>query len=290
MKRNTRKSVVVAGVLCVVLSAGVSAQRGRRGGGGNANAGLPVATNAILRNPTAYYGKQITVSAGVERMLTKTAFLVDQWKMAGPGDVQPIGRPVLVIAPYLTNALDHRNYLIVRGELLKFDTAALARVASEYKLDLGPELWETFQGQPMLLAASVLSSTYTELAKKPIPPPTTNELALSDAMKAINPAFAALKTAVDDSNASGVAKNAAQLKPAFAQTEKIWDDVGQSSAGQWARDAQEFLSSIERDAAAADWDHVKYAAGKLNSLCGNCHTTFRDRADDGSFRMKAGTF
>ena len=281
--------VAVAGILCVVLSAALSAQRGRRGGG-NANAGLPVATNAILRNPTAYYGKQITVSAGVDRMLTKTAFLVDQWKTTGPKDVQPIGQPVLVIAPYLTNALDHRNYLIVRGELLKFDTAALARVASEYKLDLGPELWEKFQGQPMLLAASVLNSTYTELSKKPVLPPTANELALSEAMKAINPAFAALKAAVDGSNAGDVARNTAQLKPAFAQTEKIWDDVGQSSAGQWARDAQDFIASIEHDAAKGDWDHVKFAAGKLNALCGSCHTAFRDRADDGTFRMKAGSF
>jgi hypothetical protein len=281
--------VTVVGILCVVLSAGLSAQRGRRGGG-NANAGLPVATNAILRNPTAYYGKQITVSAGVDRMLTKTAFLVDQWKMTGPKEVQPIGQPVLVIAPYLTNALDHRNYLIVRGELLKFDTAALARVASEYRVDLGPELWEKFQGQPLLLAASVLNSTYTELSKKPVLPPTANELALSEAMKAINPAFAALKAAVDGVNAGDVARNAAQLKPAFAQTEKIWDDVGQSSAGQWARDAQDFVASIEHDAAKGDWDHVKFAAGKLNALCGSCHAAFRDRADDGTFRMKAGAF
>jgi len=284
-----RPTVAVVTILCIAVSAGLSAQRGRRGGG-NANAGLPVATNAILLNPAAYYGKQITVSAGVDRMLTPTAFLVDQWKMTGPNEVEAIGKPVLVVAPYLTNTLDRRNYLIVRGELLKLDTAVLARIASEYKLDLGPGLWQTFQGQPMLLAASVLNSTYTELAKKPIQPPTANELALSEAMKTISPVFTALKAAVDGSNSADVAKNAAQLKPAFAQTEKVWDDVGQSSAGQWARDAQEFIASIERDAAKGDWDHVKFNANKLNTLCGNCHGTFRDRADDGTFRMKAGTF
>lgn len=285
-----KRLVIFVSIVCLGLPVGLSAQRGRRAGGGNANAGLPVATSAILRNPTAYYGKQITVSAGVDQMLSKTAFLVDQWKMTAPGEVRPVGQRVLVVAPYLTNTLDHRNYLIVRGELVKFDATALARVASEYKLDLGPDLWEKFQGQPMLLAASVINSTYTELAKKPIQPPTANELALSEAMKTINPAFAALKTAVDESNAGSVAKNVAQLKPAFVQTEKIWDDVGQSSAGQWARDAQEFIASIEHDAAAGDWAHVKFAAGKLNALCGSCHTAFRDRADDGSFRMKAGTF
>ena len=284
-----RSTFAIVILLCVALSAAPSAQRGRRGGG-NANAGLPVATNAILLNPTAYYGKQITVSAGVDRMLTATAFLVDQWKMIGPTEVQPIGKPVLVIAPYLTNTLDRRNYLLVRGELLKLDTAVLARVASEYKLDLGPGVWEKFQGQPVLLAASVLNSTYTELSKKPILPPTANELALSEAMKTISPVFTALKAAVDGANAPDVAKNAAQLRPAFAQTEKVWDDVGQSSAGQWARDAQEFIASIEHDAAKGDWDHVKFNANKLNTLCGNCHGAFRDRADDGTFRMKAGTF
>jgi len=289
MKNSMRRRVAAAGMLCVALSAGAAAQRGRRGGG-NANAGLPLATNTILQNPTAYYGKQITISAGVDRMLTPTAFLVDQWKMTGPKEVQPLGKPVLVVAPYLTNTLDQRNYLIVRGELLKFDTAAIARVASEYKLDLGPDLWVKYQGQPILIAASVLNSTYTELAKKPLSPPTPNELALSEAMKTINPAFASLKTAVQASNAADVAKSAAQLKPAFSKTEAVWDEVGQASAGQWARDAQEFIASIEHDAAGGDWEHVKFAANKLNTLCGSCHGAFRDRADDGSFRMKAGTF
>src|SRR5882724_4425952 len=99
-----------AAILLVVLfaaSAPLGAQRGRRGGAA-ANQGLPLATNAILKNPAAYYGKQITISAGVDHMLTKTAFLADQWKMTGPTEVQAIGQPVLVVAPYLTNALDQR--------------------------------------------------------------------------------------------------------------------------------------------------------------------------------------
>ena len=178
----------------------------------------------------------------------------------------------------------------MRGELVKFDTAAIARVAADYKLDLGPELWAKYQGQPILLATSVINFTYTELAKKPIPPPTANELSLSEAMKTINPAFAALKAAADESKADVVAQNAAKLKPAFTRTETIWDDVGQSSAGQWARDAQDYIASIEHDAAAGDWDRAKFAANKLNQVCGSCHATFRDRADDGTFRMKAGTF
>ena len=42
--------------------------------------GDPVATNVILQNPEAFYGKLITVSAGVEERLSMTAFVVDQPK------------------------------------------------------------------------------------------------------------------------------------------------------------------------------------------------------------------
>jgi hypothetical protein len=286
----TRHLWAIAGALVVLLSVTPSAQRGRRAGGGNAAAGVPLATNMILKNPAAYYGKQITISAGVDRMLTPTAFLVDQWKMTGPNAVAPIGQPVLVVAPYLTATLDQRNYLLVRGELVKFDTAAIARVAAEYKLDLGPELWAKYQNQPMLLAASVISSTYAELAKKPILPPTANELALSEAMKTISPAFNDLKAAVETSKGDVVAQQAAKLRPAFSTTEAVWDNVGQASAGQWARDAQEYIAAIEHDAVAGNWDKVKFTSNKLNTLCGSCHGTFRDRAEDGTFRMKAGTF
>jgi hypothetical protein len=285
----TRSICTIAGILLIVMSASTAAQRGRRGGA-NANLGVPVATNTILGNPDAYYGKQITISAGVARMVSKTAFLLDQWKAAGPQAVQPLGRPVLVVAPYLTNALDHRNYLLVRGELLKFDTAAMARVAAEYKLDLGPDLWTEFHGQPMLLAVSVVNSTFTELAKKPVAPPTTSELAMSEAMKAISPAFATLRSAADEAKADQVNQQAARLQPALTRAESIWDDLGQSSASQWARDAQDQVAAIQRAATAANWDAAKYAATKLNQLCTNCHNTFRDRQDDGSFRFKSGSF
>lgn len=276
-------------VVIVVLSAPAAAQRGRRGGA-NANLGLPVATNTVLENPDAYYGKQITISAGVARMVSKNAFLLDQWKAAGPNAVEPLGRTVLVVAPYLTSALEHRHYLLVRGELLKFDTAAVARVSAQYKLDIAPDLWSEFHGQPMLLAVSVVNSTFTELAKKPIAPPTASELAMSDAMKTISPAFTALRAAADEGKSDLVAQQAAKLQPAFLKTEAIWDDLGQSAGGQWARDAQDQIATIQHTAAAGDWDRAKYAATKLNQLCANCHGTFRDPQDDGTFRMKTGTF
>jgi hypothetical protein len=281
--------MVVAAAMWLVMVAAPSAQRGRRGGA-DTNAGMPVATNTILENPDAYFGKSVTITAGVEQMVSKTAFLVDQRRALGGSGVKAIGSPILVIAPYLTASLDRKNYLLMRGEIVKLDPAAMVRLAADYKLDLAFEVAAKYQGQPVLVATSVLSSTYAELARKPYPPPGPEELKLVTAMKTINPAFAALRAAVQESKADGVTENLAALKPAFTQAETIWDDLGQSAAADWARDAQAHTASIERAAAAGNWEAARASAGALNQVCQSCHGVYRDRLDDGTFRIRAGSF
>jgi cytochrome c556 len=178
----------------------------------------------------------------------------------------------------------------MRGEIMKFDTAAIARLATEYSLDLAFESAAKYRGQPVLLATSVRNSMYAELAGKPPPPLTAEEVSLSAAMKTIGPAVAALRTAVQGSNADIVLQNAVKLRPAFTQTETIWDGLGQSAAAEWAREALAHSASIERAAAAGNWDAVKSSAAGLNQLCQNCHGVYRERLEDGTFRMKGGSF
>jgi cytochrome c556 len=280
--------VVVAATMLFALCAAPSAQRRR--GGADPNAGVPVATNTIVEHPDAYYGKRVTISAGVEQMLSKTEFLVDQRKAVGPKEVTAIGKPILVIAPYLSAPLDQKHYVLMRGEIVKLDPTAIARVAADYKLDLALDIAAKYLGQPVLLATSVRNSMYAELAAKPVPPPTAEEVSLSAAMKIVGPAVAALRTAVKDSKADVVSQNAAKLKPAFTQTETILDDLGKSPAAEWAREALAHSASIEGAAAAGNWDAVKTSVGDLNQLCQNCHGAYRERLEDGTFRIKAGSF
>jgi cytochrome c556 len=251
---------------------------------------MPTATNTILQNPGAYYGKSVTISAGVEQILSKTAFLIDQWKGVGATGVTPVGKPIMVIAPYLTSPLDPKHYLLMSGQIVKFDPAALATLAADYTLDLEPEVAAKYQGQPVLLATSVKNSTYAELARKPIRAPSTAEVSLTAAMKTIGPAFAVLRSATQESKADVVAENAAKLKPAFTQMEAIWAGLGQKPAAEWTRAARAHAESIESAAAAANWDAVKTSAGALNQLCQNCHAAYRERQDDGTFRVKSGSF
>jgi len=262
----------------------------RRRGGDTAAFGAPVATNTILASPDQYYGKLVTVSAGLEQVVSKTAFVVDQRQIVGGSEVKPAGMPILVIAPYLTGKLEPMNYLLVRGQLVRFDPETISRVAAGYTLDFTPDLAARYAGRPVLVATSVLDSTYTELARKPVPPPSSDDRTLTAAMKSIAPAFAALRTAAQESKADVVTENALRLKPAFTQTEVVWDALGQSPAAQLARDARGHAEAIERAAAAGNWDAVKASATALNQVCGSCHAAYRERQDDGTFRMVPGSF
>lgn len=170
MSRTYGVLVVVVGMMLIVMAASPGAQRRRRPA---ADAGLPIATNTILQNPEAYYGKTVTMSAGVEHILSKTAFVIDQRKALGAKEVSAIGRPILVIAPHLTGLLDQKQYLLMRGQIVKLDTEAVAKLSAEYDLDLAPEIGAKYQGQPVLVATSVINSTYVELAGKPLAVSTT---------------------------------------------------------------------------------------------------------------------
>ena len=56
---------LVAGAAVLLASMGV-VEAQRRGGRDNAAMGVPVSTTAVVEDPDAYYGKLVTMSAGVE--------------------------------------------------------------------------------------------------------------------------------------------------------------------------------------------------------------------------------
>jgi hypothetical protein len=241
----------------------------------------------ILEDPDAYLGKAVTVTAGLEQVLSKTAFVVDQRKAIGLTQVKTIGHPLLVIAPYLNAPLDPKHYLLVRGQVMKFDAAAIAKAVPDYQVDLPAEARAKYQGQPVLLALGVIDSTYTDLAKKPIPPATPADLALTAAMKIVSPASTALRAATEAAKPDVVAENAATLKPAFAQVAATLEGLGQTAAAARAREAASQVTSIEAAAAAGNWETAKTSAAALNQACQSCHATYRVRQDDGTYRFNA---
>jgi hypothetical protein len=168
---------------------------------------------------------------------------------------------------------------------VKLEPSALAKLAPDYVLDLPEEVGAKYMGQPVLVASSVLNSTYVELAKKPIPPPTQADVALTAAMKIISPAFNALRTAAQESTADIVNTKLAEIGPAFAETELVLAGLRHAAVAT-ARDARTQVGSIETALAAGNWEAVKSSAAALNQTCQSCHAAYRERQDDGTFRLK----
>ena len=168
VRTEFRRTFAVAAVVIAATSAVPEAQRRNRGD--NSIHGTPVATNTITRSPDRYYGKLVTVSAAVDEVLSKTVFVVDQRKAAGAGAVKAVGTPLLVIAPNLVGTLEQGRYFMVRGEVVKFSAGAIAADAAGYGLDVAPHALAKYEGQPVLMATSIIDGKYSELTKAAAPP------------------------------------------------------------------------------------------------------------------------
>jgi cytochrome c556 len=257
--------------------------QGQRQGGPPPKPIVPLAASTIVNNPDPYVGQYVSVTAAVEQPLTKSAFSVDQ-------DPTQSVKDILVIAPTLTGTVDANAYVTVLGELVKFDPDEVKKKTKNYTLDLSPELIERYKGKPALVAtAVVVNSTGVDIAKVPPPPLTPEEEAFQKIMRQVGPANTALRGAIDKMDAAAVKDQTAILSKAFTQTEAFWKTRGKSDAVGFATEAKKHAEAINSAAAAGSWDDAKAAAGPLGRQCQSCHTAYRERLDDGSFRIKTGS-
>jgi hypothetical protein len=241
---------------------------------------IPVAASTVASNPDPYYGEYVTMTATVDQILSKSAFVVDQ------DATKSTGKDVLVVVPTMNGKVDQNAYVTVIGQLIKFDPAEVAKKAKDYKLDLSPEVESKYMGKPVLIATSVINSAFIDVAKRLPPPMNADEESFQKVMRKIQPAFGALRTAVDGSNTEKTTENTTILKQAFTETEAFWKARNKPDATKWAADARAQVEAIERSAATAKWDAAKTSTGTLGQACQTCHTTYRERFDDGSFRIK----
>lgn len=243
---------------------------------------VPLAASTLATHPDSYYGETVTITASVEQKAGDTAFSIDQ------DPTKSTGKDVLVVAPRLNAPVDANAYVTVLGEVVKLDAAELTKRAKDFPGQLPADFVTKFQGKPVVFATSVINSAGINLAKRMPKPMTPEEEAFSKVMKRIGPAFAELRKGMDASDAAVTKKNAVILKQAFGETEAFWKTKDKKDATDWAQDAKKVSESIEKSANGGKWDEVKASATNVGKSCQTCHGAYRERFDDGSFRIKAG--
>jgi cytochrome c556 len=230
-------------------------------------------------------GEYISLTAPVDQTLTKTTFSVDQ-------DKTKSDKEILIVAPTMTGTVSPDAYVTVLGELVKFDPDEVRKKTTKngYSLDLSPELVAKYKGKPAIVAtAVVINATGVDIAKVLPPPLTPEEEAFRKIMLQVGPANTALRSAIEKMDVAAVKDQAAILSRAFTQTEAFWKTKGKTDAMGFAAEGKKHADAIGTAVAAGKWDDVKASATPLGQQCGACHGAYRERLDDGSFRIKAGS-
>jgi len=288
MQRSTTSTIAVAGL---ALAAFVTAFTVSTAGQGPGQAPppaantppkplVPVAASSVAANPDQYVGEYVTMTGAVEANLSKTAFSVDQDK------TKATGKDVLVLAPNLQKPADPNGYVTVIGQLIKFDPADVATKLKGYTIDLSAADQAKFKGKPVVLATAVINTAGIDIAKKPIPPMSTDDLALQKQMVKLPPAQAALRKALDGSSVDLTKEQATILKTAFTEIETFWKAKGNEEATKWASDGKRHADSILMNVANQNFDAAKTSVTPLGATCASCHGKYRERMDDGTYRIK----
>ncbi len=275
------------GAALALASAWIAVGVAQRGGGAEGAAPasppyVPLAITVLTKDPGRYIGKRVTITALVARVLTRSAFAIDR------RDGNATGHDVLVVAPILNGPVEAGKIVTVAGDLVAFDPAAVAAAAKDFRLELPPDLVDLYRGRPAVIAKVVVNDAMVDLAMRMPPPMSADEKALDDTMKKVGAAFAALRAAVDSANSGAMASNLAVLRPAFAQTLSFWKAKNVDRAATLAQEAATRVDALEKASAGGDWSAAKQSVAALNQSCQSCHSSYRERFDDGSFRAKPG--
>lgn len=288
MQRSTKSTVIVAGIALAAFVTSFTAITAGQGQGAPPAAGtppkplVPVAASSVAANPDAYIGEFVTMTGAVEANLTKTSFSVDQDK------TKSTGKEVLVLAPSLQKPTEPNGYVTVIGQLIKFDEKEIASKLKDYKIDLSPADIAKFNGKPVVLATAVINNAGIDIAKKPIPPMTADDLTLQKIMTKLPTAQAAVRKSLDSKDAAGAKEQATLLKDSFTQIEAFFKAKNNEEATKWAGEGKGHADAILVNLGMNNVEAAKTSVTPLGGACASCHGKYRERMDDGTFRLKAG--
>lgn len=241
---------------------------------------VPVAASSVAANPAPYINEFVTLTGAVEANLSKTSFSVDQDK------TKSTGKEVLVIAPNMQKPAEANGYVTVIGQLIKFDEKEVASKLKDYKIDLSPADIAKYQGKPVVLATAVIDSGGIDIAKKPVPPMTADDLTLQKIMTKLPAAQAAIRKSLDSKDVAGSKEQATMLKDSFTQIEAFWKTKNNEEAMKFAAEGKTHADSILVNLGMNNVDAAKTSIAPLGATCGSCHGKYRERMDDGTFRIK----
>lgn len=240
---------------------------------------VPITASTLANGGDRFVGEPVSLTGAVDAIVSKQAFIVDQDRMKSGGPA------VLVLAAGLSGELHADRTVVVLGDVVRLTPEAVASQLKDRAGDVPADVVARFTGTPAVVAKVVLQDG-VDLTRRLPPPLSTEEAAFAEVMKKIGPAFGELRKGLEATPPAVARPTTATLKKAFADTETFWKARARSDAAAWSADGRRQLELIERAASDGKWDEVKTASGALGKTCQACHGAYRERFDDGSYRIR----
>jgi cytochrome c556 len=105
-------------------------------------------------------------------------------------------------------------------------------------------------------------------------------------MKVVGKANKEFKSKFDAKNAAALEKDAAAVADSYKAMASFFKARKNDDATKWSDDSATAASATAAAAKAGDWDKVKSHWGVVGKNCKACHDKYREKLDDGGYRIK----
>jgi hypothetical protein len=105
-------------------------------------------------------------------------------------------------------------------------------------------------------------------------------------MKTTGATASSLRKNLEAKNGAGAAADAKKLQGMFQQVHDFWHKKGVNDAMQFAMDASSGFKEVGELASTGKFDDASGALKRTMANCVGCHNAHRDKASDGSFKIK----
>ena len=144
------------------------------------------------------------------------------------------------------------------------------------------------------LSVAVLIAAIGVGAQGPPPPAasgvttarTWTDADLDKIMKEVGATVALLRKSIDGQNVELAKQQADRLELLFEEADDFWNSRNVRDAADWADDAAKHAEHIEAAADEKDFTKAAEHMKLMQGACSTCHGKYRDKAPDGSYRIK----
>ena len=105
-------------------------------------------------------------------------------------------------------------------------------------------------------------------------------------MKTVGATSGSLRKNLDAKNGDGAAADAKKLQEVFGQVHEFWNKKGADDAMKLSMTAGETFGEIATLASAGKFDDAAASLKKASATCAGCHSAHREKAADGSWKIK----